>query len=857
MKGKVGIFIAVLSMLILVMGGIKGDYSNTISITPSEKTVDVDENFILNISISSEQTLTFALCNVSFDPSILEAVSIENGGMFEIWLGPGGWNLTGVAEIDNINGTITNITAFSTTGKNEGVFAKITFHSKALGTSYVNIETPLLYNGSQSVILDIVNGSVNVSTIVDTTPPEITNVVANPDEQYVDGYVNISCIITDDFGVDFAKVRISDGVVYNITMDNVGNIYFYNTTYSPGLYNFSIFAKDVNGNVNTSATYSFEIYEGDFTPPVITLIEFPSPVIHVRNVYFEWNATDDTSPEENITFSYMLEGYDTWSNWSNESMKAYNNLPAGSYTFKIKAKDDAGNIGHLNYSFEITDVSPPEITNVVANPDEQYVDGYVNISCIITDDFGVDFAKVRISDGVVYNITMDNVGNIYFYNTTYSPGLYNFSIFAKDVNGNVNTSATYSFEIYEGDSIPPVITDIVAYPPLQDAGKNVTISCMVQDNDVVKDVYVNISYPDGTYYNISITSYRIGNLFSYSHVYNMLGTYEYYICAVDNSSNWNVSPWHTFEITDLSPPSIENVVASPISQNAGGYVNISCIVIDNIMVQDIFLNITYPDDSYVNFSIKENVTDNTYFCNRAYSMIGMYSFYIYAVDNFTNGNTSAIYNFEIADNEAPVVKDIFPAGNETLSGTIVITWDATDSYYGKNLKINISYSPDGGNIWKIIAVNEQNDGAYSWDTTGLDDGKNYIIEISARDGSQNVGKKKSGTFTIDNTKPSLQIEKPLAGKIYIFDREIFPTVGNKAIIIGKITIIAEADDETAGMQKVEFWIDGNYKYEDTFAPYQWTWDEKAFSTHTIKVIAYDKAGNKKEEEVEVFIFNPL
>ena len=139
----------------------------------------------------------------------------------------------------------------------------------------------------------------------------------------------------------------------------------------------------------------------------------------------------------------------------------------------------------------------------------------------------------------------------------------------------------------------------------------------------------------------------------------------------------------------------------------------------------------------------------------------------------------------------------------------------------------------------------------------MEDGNEYLIQISAVDEVGNTGKDISAKFTVDNSKPSLAIEKTHLGKLYIFDREVLQILGQKAIIIGKITIVAQATDELAGIAKVEFYIDGEYKAEDTTTPYEWTWEEKAFGTHTVKVIAYDNAGNKKSEEVEIFVINPL
>jgi len=668
MKGKVGIVITILLISILA-GYSKGEDLNTISIVPQEKIVGLGETFTLKINITPVEPISSAACDIMFDPSILQAISVENGGMFDIWLG----DLPGVAEIDNVNGTITYIIGASSEDiTTEGTLAIITFQAISAGISYINIENAVI-QGSTNV--NIINGSVTVSE------------------------------------------------------------------------------------------------EGDFTPPDITLIDYPPAIINYRDIYFEWTATDDTSPEENITFSYMLDGYDT-------------------------------------------------------DPDATF-----------------------------HEFIMQH-NSKYYFNQAYSlAGIYNFSIYARDVNGNEAISATYQFEIIEGDFIPPAIEDVAASPAIQDVGKNLTISASVTDNVAVEDVRINVTYPDGSYENFSIFQNKTDSIYYCIKSYNMTGIYEFYIYAIDTSGNSNVSDIYSFEIDDLSPPAIEDVEANPSLQNIGDLVNISCNVTDNVAVEDVRINVTYPDGSYENFSIFQNKTDSIYYSSRSYNLIGTYEFYIYAIDTSGNSNVSSVYQFEIEDLSPPHVEVVFPVGGEVVGGEVLIKWEATDN--GEITGITIKYSPNNGLTWHRIVRNTENDGEYLWNTTGLEDGNEYLIQISAVDEVGNTGKDISAKFTVDNSKPSLAIEKPHLGKLYIFDREVLPILGQKAIIIGKITIVAQATDELAGIAKVEFYIDGEYKAEDTTTPYEWTWEEKAFGTHTVKVIAYDNAGNKKSEEVEIFVINPL
>lgn len=73
-----------------------------------------------------------------------------------------------------------------------------------------------------------------------------------------------------------------------------------------------------------------------------------------NDLTFEYAATHFISENE-LLFSTFLEGYDDeWSEWSTQNFKDYINLPGGSYTFKVKAKDIYGNTSKpVIYKFSV------------------------------------------------------------------------------------------------------------------------------------------------------------------------------------------------------------------------------------------------------------------------------------------------------------------------------------------------------------------------------------------------------------------------------------------------------------------------------------------------------------------------
>jgi ligand-binding sensor domain-containing protein/DNA-binding CsgD family transcriptional regulator len=73
-----------------------------------------------------------------------------------------------------------------------------------------------------------------------------------------------------------------------------------------------------------------------------------------NSLHFEYSSTL-YEQQNNIEFSYQLIGFDkNWSNWSSKSEKDYTNLPQGTYTFNVKARNNLGNESKpVQYTFTI------------------------------------------------------------------------------------------------------------------------------------------------------------------------------------------------------------------------------------------------------------------------------------------------------------------------------------------------------------------------------------------------------------------------------------------------------------------------------------------------------------------------
>lgn len=82
-------------------------------------------------------------------------------------------------------------------------------------------------------------------------------------------------------------------------------------------------------------------------------------------------------------------------------------------------------------------------------------------------------------------------------------------------------------------------------------------------------------------------------------------------------------------------------------------------------------------------------------------------------------------------------------------------------------------------------------------------------------------------------------------------------LANDAAVNGAVTVSLDGDE--SDLNKVEIYIDGSLVTTVTQSPFAYTWDSNTVQdgTHTIKVVAYDKSGNKTEQQVSVSVNNIL
>jgi glutamine cyclotransferase len=344
-----------------------------------------------------------------------------------------------------------------------------------------------------------------------------------------------------------------------------------------------------------------------------------------------------------------------------------------------------------NNSFTII---PPDnqptlfVTNPGSTPGEQYVQGtIVPISWAAADD------NPWPATGLIVNITYgpttaggtpiainQDVVTIYPWDTAaVAPGFYYVNASVWDSRGQtVFANCNNTFEITAPDTQPTLfITNPGSTPgEIYGQGSLVTISWAAADESPwpMAGMIVNLSYgltPAGGTPIANDQDVAV----SYSWDTTLVPVGFYYINASVYDSSGNVtfaSSNNSFEITapDTTPPVIMNTQAVPDPQELGLPTNISATITDDTTIDPAtaFVNVTYPSAMTTNISMSRNV--DTFWADRPFGEIGIYSFAIWVSD--TSGNwANDAGTFEVVDTTPPSVSGTTAIPSPQMSGGFV------------------------------------------------------------------------------------------------------------------------------------------------------------------------------------------
>lgn len=392
-------------------------------------------------------------------------------------------------------------------------------------------------------------------------------------------------------------------------------------------------------------------------------------------------------------------------------------------------------------------------------------------------------------DGSSGNESMVFTGDSYFEKTVTldaSTSDMTYTIYAEDSYGNTVTTAPATVSVSDNDN-PSLSSDTSS--AVGTTGDTFTWYVNASDNvDSEAGLKVDVDWSHGSFSENASLSYT-GSYWMYSAALDhSVSTMTYSIYIEDSAGNsifvsGSQSP---VSVSDNDVPSMSNLGASPSSQSKNGLVNLSCDVTDNIEVSSVYINVTYPDSSSVNFSVFENKSAETFYCLDSFSMIGVYSFEFYASDGAGNGVVSDSSSFTITDDSCPVISAVSldsssPLDTDPSFGWINISCVVTDDEL--NL-VQLNYTDRNGVVSNVSMSQAAGSGFY-YNTTFESYG-NYTYYIWTNDSSGNDNVSSEYLFSMT---PNWDINND--GNVTVFD---FTLISNHYLETGNAGWIREDVD---------------------------------------------------------------
>jgi len=409
----------------------------------------------------------------------------------------------------------------------------------------------------------------------------------------------------------------------------------------------------------------------------------------------------------------------------------------GIYTFTISANDTVDNWASISDTFSIQDTIPPMIEDVTALPNPQEVLYAVNVSAIVTDNYPLFRARVKIYDpeeNPIDNFTMlnDPVNGRYYWNQTYDAlGTYTFTIWANDTSNQWDSESGYFVIATEPDA--PIGL------PATTGNSYVNISWTIPSSDGESPIIEYNIYRNGTagVYH-TVTSGQLW--YNDTNVINGV-TYTYNISAT------NVIGEGLKSIGVSATPMTIPSAPQNLQADAGdSYVNLSW----GVPSSDGGSTIT-------NYTIYKGTTSNEI---TLFAEIGNVRFY-----NDTDVTNSVKYYYKVGAknaagegplsievnatpivlvNQLPTCNISNPKSGEIISGVIEINGTSSD-VDGEVDRVEIKID-EGNWIW----VTGTTSWSYSLDTTDFPNGQ-HTIYLRSYDG-ENYSSEASITIEVDNPK---------------------------------------------------------------------------------------------------------
>jgi hypothetical protein len=661
------------------------------------------------------------------------------------------------------------------------------------GSTYLTAGAPSNDDGGADA------GKVYILTIM-SSKPVITNIIATPSIQNIDGYVNITADVAAPGGVDSVWVNITlpGGGYSNVSMtQGIGDQWFYDTNYSiPGVYQYTIWANDSLGNWTESSAFQFQIIN---SPPLLSS-EQVIPLSGYTDTEFNFTVTYsdlDNHPPNNITVNItgigvfdLIEVDPLDTDYSDGKEYYYNvtGLAVGSYSFHFAANDTLGdwvetaeipgleilNTPPILLAPSVDPLSGTNFTNFNFTVNYMDLDNHPpgNITLNLTGPSGGIFDLIEV-DSLDTNYSD---GKEYYYNTTLSNGSYSYHLAANDSLGNWYETAEVNVPLVGVSK--PIFSGSVVTPGsgYVDTWFNFSVNYSHPFDKAPDNITLNLTGPSGGIFDLIEvdpldTDYSDGKLYYYNTSNLTVGLYSFNFAANDTDGNWSESGVQGFEVLNRNPQlTLEQV--DPLTGFTDTDFNFTVIYtdLDNHAPDNITVNITGVGNIDL-IEVDPLDTDYTdgkaYYYNASGFAVGSYSFHVAANDTIGNWDESSILGF-VVFNRDPVLtlNQVDPTIGFTDTGfNFTVTYTDLDNHAPDNIQVNITGVGDFDLIEVDPLDTDYTDGKeYYYNASGFTVGS-YSFHFAANDTIGSWTESGILQFDVLNTDPWLALGQvdPISG----------------------------------------------------------------------------------------------
>ncbi|MFO7678020.1 MAG: NosD domain-containing protein [Thermoplasmatota archaeon] len=364
---------------------------------------------------------------------------------------------------------------------------------------------------------------------------------------------------------------------------------------------------------------------------------------------------------------------------------------------------------------------------------------------VISDNhqYGIHINYYTVNSRIFNNFFMGNAVNARDISPSNNLNIWNQQIQQTNIIGQIpiygnywddyiNTEYPYSFNVSkvdEGaliDTTNPVIKTPIVTPESQILGGQTKIKVEIIDNVKLTSAFINITNPMGIINNYTIYESRDGDIFSYSQVFAVVGTYYFNIEASD-SRNWAKSNTYSFNILSGIAPTIKDNSESTGEPMARFIFN-ATVTDDQDSAPDLMVYVNWTHGTKTgNYSL--NHTTGDYFKRSITldSTTQSLTYYLYSEDKWGNSVSTDIKTVAVIDTIPPLITiERFGPSFEDFPGSYTFAANIMDNcavstvfieyWYGDTQKKTAAMDLDlstGKNYYKKVIIPQGSpDGVY-------------------------------------------------------------------------------------------------------------------------------------------------